>query len=521
MRKLIFILAAGLISMYSSKLAVFAEEISWEDIARGNMGISCVLAGHDNYSEMYFGSGRGIFKSEDAGSNWRNILSVSGVKGGVNFLSFDPGNKNFIYAACGNGLYFSANQGRSWKRIFRGKNYFENECTALAVLPSVIYLGTKAGLFSSPDKGRTWHKEPGAFGSSAILAIACNPKEPGYIYLAASSGLFLSRDDGRDWEKVFVTYASEGNEDIEEDTQEEDEGLRGSGIRYIAVDPGNSGFLYLAASSGIYKSRDKGKTWDTLPGYGLLDKELKFLLVSPESTLYAITKSGIFRFKEPRWIELSLGLAATEINSLYLDKEGRLYAACKEGLFRAQLTAHDNQDSLESPYSKNEPPIKAVQDAAIKYAEVEPEKIKEWRKKAKMKAVLPRLTVGIDNNRNSNYEIYTSATTHYIYEGPDDRSSGWDVTLSWELGDLIWNSEQTSIDARSRLMVELREDVLDQVTRLYFERLRVMMEADSLSIEDRKKRFEKELRIEELTASLDALTGGYFSEAISKIKRQN
>ena len=65
-------------------------------------------------------------------------------------------------------------------------------------------------------------------------------------------------------------------------------------------------------------------------------------------------------------------------------------------------------------------------------------------------------------------------------------------------------------------MVELRDDILDEVTKLYFERLRVKMELDTLSIEDRKKRFEKELKLEELTASLDALTGGYYSRQINK-----
>ncbi|MBU3958549.1 MAG: hypothetical protein KKE91_01660, partial [Candidatus Omnitrophica bacterium] len=90
----------------------------------------------------------------------------------------------------------------------------------------------------------------------------------------------------------------------------------------------------------------------------------------------------------------------------------------------------------------------------------------------------------------------------------------WDVALSWDLGELVWNNDQTSIDVRSRLMVQLREDVLDEVTKLYFERIRVKMELDNLSIEDRKKRFEKELKLQELTAQLDGLTGGYFSSHI-------
>jgi hypothetical protein len=76
---------------------------------------------------------------------------------------------------------------------------------------------------------------------------------------------------------------------------------------------------------------------------------------------------------------------------------------------------------------------------------------------------------------------------------------------------LVWNDAQTSIDVRSRLMVELRDDILDEVTKLYFERIRVKMELNNLTIEDRKKRAEKELKLQELTASLDALTGGYFS----------
>jgi hypothetical protein len=178
-----------------------------------------------------------------------------------------------------------------------------------------------------------------------------------------------------------------------------------------------------------------------------------------------------------------------------------------------------------SEYSKNEPDIKTVQLKAIEYAEVEPEKIARWRSQAAKKAILPRLSVSVDHDddrtvSDSVWGTYGTATTPgKYYIGPDDETkysnSGWSVSLSWELGDLIWSEAQTSIDTRSRLMVQLRGDILDEVTKLYFERLRVKLELDNISIEERRKRFEKELRLEELTASLDYFTGGYFSQAIS------
>ena len=69
-------------------------------------------------------------------------------------------------------------------------------------------------------------------------------------------------------------------------------------------------------------------------------------------------------------------------------------------------------------------------------------------------------------------------------------------------------------------MVELRDDILDQVNKLYFERLRVKSELDNLAIEDRGKRFDKQLKLQELTASLDSLTAGYYSEQLGLLARK-
>jgi hypothetical protein len=61
-------------------------------------------------------------------------------------------------------------------------------------------------------------------------------------------------------------------------------------------------------------------------------------------------------------------------------------------------------------------------------------------------------------------------------------------------------------------VVQLRNDILDELNKIYFERRKVKMELAHFSQQDPKKDLEKRLRLEELTASLDALTGGYFSQ---------
>jgi hypothetical protein len=511
-------LVLGLLSLFilDGRIEAFADEIVWQDIGRGNSDLRTVLVDLHNPRYIYIGSNKALLKSEDAGDTWRDILSVRGQNNSVNFLFVSPQDKNALYAATGNGLYRSNNQGRNWKRIFKGKSYLESQCTTLAILPTTIYLGTQGGLFISEDQGRSWVKAAGSLGNSQILAIAYNLKEPHYLYVASVDGVFKTKDSGQSWEKIFVVNPMENNNNHDEEAQDEDaeEARQLSSIRYISLNPNNLNHLYLATSQGVYLSQDKGQSWNLLSDYGLLSKEVQFLLVSPKSAIYAVTKSGIFEYKNERWYELSLRLVTNQINFLALDNQDNLYAACDKGLFKVKIGNFGNDATGESIslYFKDEPKIGEVQQAAIKYAEVQPGKIKEWRKQAKIKAILPKLTVGLDRSKSTNYEIYTSATTRYVYEGPYDRSNGWDVTLSWDLSELIWNDDQTNIDVRSKLMVQLRDDILDEVTKLYFERIRVKMELNSLSLEERKKRFEKELRLQELTASLDAFTGGYFSQ---------
>ncbi len=548
MKKLIFLCIAIAFSVIRA-IICYAQEVNWENISRENLFLNTVLVNRDNPTIIYAGSNNAVMKTEDAGDSWQNILTIKGENKKVNLLAFDRKNSNHIYAATGNGLFYSNNQGKNWKKIFKGKDYLESDCGAVWACEKNIYLGTHKGLFISKDAGQSWRKAVDKLANSRICSIVVNNefsserpqgggdeansrtprydlRQPNYrkppahlIYVASEDGVFLTKNDGNLWERIFFSHSDKTGAANEEPINEEEKsGL--PPIQYLTADPNNQNYLYLATPKGVYKNFNSGTIWDLLPNYGLLNIDIRFLAIYSDSSLYAISKSGIFQFKADRWHEISLGLNANYITSLDFDNQSNLYAASDKGIFLRKNTFTANKMKINkiAGYSENEPKIRDIQEAAIKYAEVSPEKILKWRQQAQKMAFLPKISTSMNRNTSDLRHWESGSTTK---SGDDTLNKGrdsieWDISLSWDLGQIIWNNDQTSIDARSRLMAELRDNILDEVTKLYFERLRVKMELDNLAIEDNKKRFEKELKLQELTALIDAFTNGYFSQQISK-----
>jgi hypothetical protein len=458
-----------------------------------------------------------VYKTEDSGSNWENVLTVKTGGGSINSVSMDILNSDCVYACSGSGLYRSTDRGKSWLRIFRGKDFKESTCNSIILLVDRIYLATGAGIFMSTDKGISWQKESGEAGKADVRSLSCNIKDPGYIYAASDRGILRKLVTDSGWEKSFVESKPEKNNEIEEFQEKPEEDKVRIEINHIIVDPDNPDNVFLGTSKGVFRSLDKGKTWEGVTDEGLLSKDVKFLLITPESVINAVSGSGIYELKENKWQDLSGRLVSGEIRFVAQDSQSRLYVAGEKGLFRSVMVdpGSDTKNKTVSVFQTAELSIEEVQQAAIRYAEVSPEKIRTWRKQAARKAWLPQLSMGLNRDTGDllHWESGSASKDNDDILRKGKESIDWDIALSWDLGELIWNDDQTSIDVRSRLMVELREDILDEVTKLYFERIRVKNEIDSLSIEDRKRLAEKQLRLQELTAYLDGMTGNFFSRS--------
>jgi hypothetical protein len=83
------------------------------------------------------------------------------------------------------------------------------------------------------------------------------------------------------------------------------------------------------------------------------------------------------------------------------------------------------------------------------------------------------------------------------------------LTLEWDLGDTRFDPEAIDVSREAREVIELRDDVLDEITQLYFERQRAL---DGLASAPPAEQRALALRADELAAGLDAWTGGWFGQ---------
>ena len=89
-----------------------------------------------------------------------------------------------------------------------------------------------------------------------------------------------------------------------------------------------------------------------------------------------------------------------------------------------------------------------------------------------------------------------------------------DVRAKWNLDKLIMSSERIRVINEAQDVVKLRDKVLDEVTRLYFDRRQQQVDMLLNPAGDVKAQIKTELRLEELTAQINAYTGGRFTKAL-------
>jgi hypothetical protein len=166
------------------------------------------------------------------------------------------------------------------------------------------------------------------------------------------------------------------------------------------------------------------------------------------------------------------------------------------------------------------PEIQAVQDAALAYLSLEPRRARELMGRARRRGWLPLLTLRGSHDRERGHshdfgQSFVSGATRDLYDKGSDHADDWgfELAATWDLGDVVFNPDEVDVSRELRSVVALRDDVLDEVTQLYFERRRALEQLGALAPGDPQSGSLR-LRAAELAAGIDAWTGGWFTRAL-------
>jgi photosystem II stability/assembly factor-like uncharacterized protein len=170
---------------------------------------------------------RGIYRSKDGGTTWKNVLSVNSITG-ASSLSMDMNNPRILYASMWQHQRFP------WTMESGGDN---------------------SGLYKSIDGGTTWNKMktglPKAFGKSGISVSRANSNRVFAVIEAEGKkgGVYRSDDAGKKWRQINSNRVNIA---------------RSWYYMEIFADPQNENIVYVL-NAPVMKSIDGGKSFSNIP----------------------------------------------------------------------------------------------------------------------------------------------------------------------------------------------------------------------------------------------------------------
>ena len=204
---------------------------------RGGRSIAVSGVRHQPYVFYFGGTGGGVWKTTDGGSNWEVVSDKDLKTGSVGAIAVSESDPNVVYVGMG-------------ESHIRGN------------------LSHGDGVYKSTDAGRTW-KNVGLRDTRQIARVRIHPGNPDLVYVAAlghawgpnaERGIFRSEDGGKTWKKILYVDDKTGASDL-------------------AMDPNNPRTLYAGfwqvvrrpwelvsggPGSSLWKSTDGGDTWKKL-----------------------------------------------------------------------------------------------------------------------------------------------------------------------------------------------------------------------------------------------------------------
>ncbi len=180
----------------------------------------------------------------------------------IQVIRIDPAQPEILYAASpGGGLFRSLNEGDSWQSINPNEQLRHFNAVVIDPKhPAQIYAGgEKTGLWVSLDRGNHW--ELAGLVQASIQDIAIDPHDSGRLFVLTSTGVYRTTDGTKgEWQCVF-DYVDFIEREYTGHWPEET--VRFYRFQGISIDPHNPSTVMFGGrwEGGYHRSDDGGDTW--------------------------------------------------------------------------------------------------------------------------------------------------------------------------------------------------------------------------------------------------------------------
>lgn len=185
-------------------------------------------------------------------------------------------------------------------------------------------------------------------------------------------------------------------------------------------------------------------------------------------------------------------------------------------------------DRVERVLAK-EPPIDRVQRAALEANGYAGDDLDRWSSRARWSHLLPQVKGQVawldqrdykaryreDLDTDEAGTMLRDGAQNYFYDDARLRTV-YSVEVRWDLSGLVYDRSETTIAREVRQRRAARQSLLEDVTQAYFMRRQHLLERALTPSQQWRRHLEIQLDIDRQTARLDALTRGWFSNAVQR-----
>ncbi len=255
-----------------------------------------VGTGEGNFSgDSYYGNG--VLKTQDGGDTWATL--AQGTFTGTRFsrIAITPGTSSRLFAATGKGLYRSTDAGLNWTQLGGLPTWGGTDVVIDPTTPTTAFAafyGGGAYRTTNADAGApVWTKLAGGLPTADLgrIALGLSSSNPLVLYALIANDsdfkiarFYRSTDGGNTWTPIALP-----NGDI---------GAQGFYNLAVNVDPATPDIVYLSATSLWKATRDAmADTWTITDIGGPFHPDNHCLAFDPNNhlTIYAGSDGGIYR----------------------------------------------------------------------------------------------------------------------------------------------------------------------------------------------------------------------------------